>query len=176
MIYDKELLAIIEGLKEWRYLLIGTEEPVTIYTDHKNLQHFTESKQLNRRQARWSLFISDFNFILKYRPGHLQVVSDALSKRLTHVLNQEDERYNFQVLLPKALFVNSNHLVKVDRRVRLNISGDSVEVNMLESSEEDTRSVSNSDYDVNDYQSEVEDDSSDEELSGIGDVSHVEDN
>jgi hypothetical protein len=39
-IFDKELLAIIESLKEWSYLLFGTEIPVRIYTDHKSLQHF----------------------------------------------------------------------------------------------------------------------------------------
>lgn len=28
-IYDKELLAIHDGLKHWRHLLIGTDVPVT---------------------------------------------------------------------------------------------------------------------------------------------------
>ena len=109
-IHDKELLAIIEGLKEWRYLLIGTEKPVVIYTDHKNLQYFTETKQLNRRQARWSLFLADYNFNLKYRSGSLQVVSDALSRKSVYHLTEEDGKNNNQVLLPKELFVKSSCL------------------------------------------------------------------
>ena len=36
-IYDKELLAIVEALHEWRVYLEGTKYSVQIYTDHKNL-------------------------------------------------------------------------------------------------------------------------------------------
>ncbi|RYP29658.1 hypothetical protein DL768_011210 [Monosporascus sp. mg162] len=36
-IYDKELLAIINALKEWEPFLSGTKEPFDIYSDHKNL-------------------------------------------------------------------------------------------------------------------------------------------
>jgi len=39
-IYDKELLAIMEAFKEWKSYLWGEEEPVTVYTDHQNLQPF----------------------------------------------------------------------------------------------------------------------------------------
>jgi len=37
-IHDKELLAIMEAFKEWKRYLWGEEEPVTVYTDHQNLQ------------------------------------------------------------------------------------------------------------------------------------------
>jgi len=36
-ITDKELLAIITGLEEWKHLLIGAKEPIKIFTDHRNL-------------------------------------------------------------------------------------------------------------------------------------------
>ena len=32
-IYDKELLTVIQALKEWRHYLTGTEHPVTVITD-----------------------------------------------------------------------------------------------------------------------------------------------
>ena len=51
-IYDKELLAVVEALREWRVYLEGTKYPVQIYTDHKNLLYWTSTKQLNRRQVR----------------------------------------------------------------------------------------------------------------------------
>ena len=36
-IHDKELLAVVEALREWRVYLKGTKYSVQIYTDHKNL-------------------------------------------------------------------------------------------------------------------------------------------
>ncbi|EAQ89506.1 hypothetical protein CHGG_06125 [Chaetomium globosum CBS 148.51] len=61
-IYDKELLAIVKALEEWRPELYGTRESFEIYTDHKNLQTFMTTKQLNQRQVRWAEFLSQFNF------------------------------------------------------------------------------------------------------------------
>ena len=51
-IYDKELLAIIRCLEEWRPELEGTESPIRILSDHRNLEYFMTTKMLNRRQAR----------------------------------------------------------------------------------------------------------------------------
>jgi RNase H-like domain found in reverse transcriptase/Reverse transcriptase (RNA-dependent DNA polymerase) len=56
-IHDKELLAIIRALEEWRHYLEGAQHKITIWTDHKNLEYFKTAKKLNRRQARWSLYI-----------------------------------------------------------------------------------------------------------------------
>ena len=39
-IYDKEMLAIVEALKLWQYLLAGIQVPITIRTDHKALEYF----------------------------------------------------------------------------------------------------------------------------------------
>uniref|UniRef100_A0A183CQC9 RNA-directed DNA polymerase n=1 Tax=Globodera pallida TaxID=36090 RepID=A0A183CQC9_GLOPA len=49
-IFDKELLAIIRAFKEWRHLLEGSEKPIQVLTDHKNLEYFAKAKELNRRQ------------------------------------------------------------------------------------------------------------------------------
>ena len=48
-IYDKELLAIIKALEEWRPELLGVQEPVEVITDHKNLEYFMTTKALNQR-------------------------------------------------------------------------------------------------------------------------------
>ena len=46
-IYDKELLAIMTALSEWRhYLLTGKE--FEIWTDHQNLCYFRKAQKLNR--------------------------------------------------------------------------------------------------------------------------------
>ncbi len=39
-IYDKELLAIMLALEEWRHYLMGTYQDFEIWTDHQNLQYF----------------------------------------------------------------------------------------------------------------------------------------
>ena len=41
-IYDRELLTVIQALKEWQHYLTGTEPLVTVITDHKNLGYFKQ--------------------------------------------------------------------------------------------------------------------------------------
>jgi len=50
-IHDKEMLAIIHVLEEWRYFLEGTRHLVEIWTDYKNLEYFMMAKKLNHCQA-----------------------------------------------------------------------------------------------------------------------------
>jgi hypothetical protein len=50
-IHDKEMLAIMRALDEWRHFLEGAPHKVEIWTDHKNLEYFMSAKKLNRRQA-----------------------------------------------------------------------------------------------------------------------------
>jgi len=83
-IHDKEMLAIICVLEEWRHFLEGATHPVEIWTDHKNLEYFMTAKKLNRRQARWSLHLARFDFLLHYRPERTMGKLDALSKKADH--------------------------------------------------------------------------------------------
>ena len=93
-IYDKELLAIIRAFEEWRPELEGAAEAVQVITDHKNLEYFMTTKQLSRRQARWSEFLSRFNFAIQYRPGRLNSRADALTRRSDDFPeNDEDPRH-----------------------------------------------------------------------------------
>jgi RNase H-like domain found in reverse transcriptase/Integrase zinc binding domain len=108
-IYDKELLAIIKSLEEWRPELQGIQEPFEIITDHKNLQYFMTTKALNQRQVRWSEFLSGFNFRIVYRPGNKAVRPDALSRKREDrpsKTNASDERLKNRerVLLPADRF------------------------------------------------------------------------
>ena len=52
-----------------------------IWTDHKNLEYFMSSQNLNHRQARWVLYLSRFNLTLKYVPGSRMGKADGLSRR-----------------------------------------------------------------------------------------------
>jgi hypothetical protein len=46
-ISDKEALAVIKALKHWHHWLKGTNKPVDILTDHKNLEYFSKPQILN---------------------------------------------------------------------------------------------------------------------------------
>jgi hypothetical protein len=47
------------------------QHPVEIWIDHKNLEYFQKSQKLNWWQARWSLYLSRFDFTLFHQPGCL---------------------------------------------------------------------------------------------------------
>ena len=79
-IHDKELLVIVDSFQEWRDLLESTTHQVTVYTDHKNLQYFMSTRVLNRRQARWNMALSKFDFGIIHRLGKQQGLSNALSR------------------------------------------------------------------------------------------------
>ena len=80
-IYDKELLAIMSALEDWRQYLLGTKEPFEIWTDHQNLTYFWEARKLNRRQARWFTELQDYNFKLIHKPGRTMNKPDAISRQ-----------------------------------------------------------------------------------------------
>ena len=50
-IYDKEMLAVMRGLENWRHLLKGAKFKFKVWTNHKNLEYFIKAQKLNRRQA-----------------------------------------------------------------------------------------------------------------------------
>ncbi|KIL54995.1 hypothetical protein M378DRAFT_18347 [Amanita muscaria Koide BX008] len=79
-IYDKELLAIIYALEEWRPYLLDVAEKFEIWTDHKNLSYFRKPQRLNGRQARWYLKVQDYDFELKHIPGKSNSRADILSR------------------------------------------------------------------------------------------------
>lgn len=95
-IYDKELLAIVRAFEEWHPECAGTpvEQPIKVITDHRNLEHFMTTKQLNRRQARWAEFLSEFNFKITYRPGVLGAKPDSLTRRSQDLPSHEDDPRN----------------------------------------------------------------------------------
>jgi len=80
-IHDKEMLVVVRCLEAWRHFLEGAIMKFEIWTDHKNLEYFMKAQKLNRRQARWALYLSRFNFMLKHVPGSKMRKADSLSRR-----------------------------------------------------------------------------------------------
>ena len=104
-IYDRELLAIIRALEEWRHYIQGSPHTTIILSDHKNLTYYREARKLNRRQARWSLYLSEFNVKLVHTPGYKMVQSDALSRRPDFIPDEDNDNEDI-VMLPDNLFIN----------------------------------------------------------------------
>ena len=46
-IHDKEMLAVIRGLENWRHLLEDAKFKFKVWTDHKNLEYFMKAQKLN---------------------------------------------------------------------------------------------------------------------------------
>jgi len=103
-IHDKEMLAIIRALEEWRHFLEGATYPVEIWTNHKNLEYFVTAKKLNRHQARWSLHLARFDFLLHHCPGCTMGKPDVLSRRADH-RNGASDNENVVLLRPEFLAV-----------------------------------------------------------------------
>ncbi|KAF7338861.1 Transposon Tf2-12 polyprotein [Mycena sanguinolenta] len=116
-VYDKELLAVVESFRDMRAWLIGTSHPVSVISDHKNLEYFMSTRVLNRRQVRWSMFLSEFDFKLSWGPG-VKNVADAPSRRPDFVPQKGDETseaqfktllrpYHTELLFPDRTLVPS---------------------------------------------------------------------
>ena len=103
-IHDKEMLAIIRALEEWRHFLEGATYPVEIWTDHKNLEYFMMAKKLNCRQARWSLHLARFDFLLHHRSRRTMGKPDTLSRKADHG-NRASDNENVVLLRPEFLAI-----------------------------------------------------------------------
>jgi len=80
-IHDKELLAVVDAFKHWSRYCEGAQHQVQVFSDHQNLEYFTTTKVLNRRQARWAQELAGIDFRIYYRPGTQNGKPDALSRR-----------------------------------------------------------------------------------------------
>ena len=66
-IYDREMPGLIRALEDWRHFLEGISFEVMM--DHKNMEWWSTMRDLNRRQAQWSLYLSRFDFKITYQKG-----------------------------------------------------------------------------------------------------------
>jgi len=100
-IHNKEMLAVVRCLKVWRHFLEGMTTKFEIWTDYKNLKYFMKIQKLNRRQARWTLYLSIFNFILKHVPESKIGKIDSLSRKLDWEIEMDRDNENKMLVKPK---------------------------------------------------------------------------
>ena len=72
---ERELLSIVETLKEFRMILLGHD--IIIWTDHKNLIH---NDFKTERVLRWRLLMEEYRLDICYIKGPDNIVADSLSR------------------------------------------------------------------------------------------------
>ncbi|SPC65292.1 related to pol protein [Ustilago sp. UG-2017b] len=103
-IHDKELLAVVACLTQWRHMLAGLPSQLVILTDHEALKYFKSQRRITGRHARWAVLLADFDFILQYRPGDKGGEPDALTRRADMQPAGEEQEHNVRQLLPPRVF------------------------------------------------------------------------
>jgi transposase InsO family protein len=76
---ERELLSIVETLKEFRNILLGHE--LEVFTDHKNLIYHDLTTE---RVLRWRLLMEEYNMKITYIQGTKNIVADVLSRYPTN--------------------------------------------------------------------------------------------
>ena len=78
-ISQKEALAAVFGCTKYRKYLLGRH--FKLVTDHKALEALQHKQNINcDRLERWSIFLSQYDYELEYKPGKLHLNADALSR------------------------------------------------------------------------------------------------
>ena len=75
---DRELLAVVYFIKNFRHYLLGNE--FTVRTDHQALKWLFSLKDPKDRVARWIETLSEFHFDVEYRQGTKHGNADGMSR------------------------------------------------------------------------------------------------
>jgi len=72
-----------------------------------------KAQKLNRRQARWALYLSRFNFTLKHVPGSKMGKADSLSRRPDWEIGVEKDNEDKTLVKPEWLKVRRTEAVEI---------------------------------------------------------------
>ena len=94
------------------HLTLHTCLPFSTYSRPGSI--LVESKKLNHCQARWSLYLSCFDFVLVHKLGPTMGKADALLRRVDHKEGVEHDNENVTLLKPeyfKVCTLHQGHLI-----------------------------------------------------------------
>ena len=112
-IHNKKMLAVVRYLEVWRHFLKEITIKFKIWIDYKNLEYFIKAQKLNKRQAKWTLYLSRFDFTLKYILGSKMGKIDSLSRRLDWEIGVKRDNKDKMLVKPEWLEVRRTDRVEV---------------------------------------------------------------
>ena len=77
--YERELIGLVQAVRHWRPYLWGHHFLVCTY--HYSLKFLLDQRLSIVPQHQWISKLFGFDFAVEYRPGRLNIVADALSRR-----------------------------------------------------------------------------------------------
>jgi hypothetical protein len=77
--YERELIGLVQAVHHWRPYLWGRH--FSVRTDHYSLKFLLDQRLSTVPQHQWINKLFGFDFSVEYRPGRLNIVADALSRR-----------------------------------------------------------------------------------------------
>jgi len=77
--YERELIGLIKAVRHWRPYLWG--RAFTMRTDHWSLKFILDQRLTTIPQHTWVTKLFGYDLSVEYRPGKLNTVADALSRR-----------------------------------------------------------------------------------------------
>jgi len=86
--------------------LEGHPHKVKIWSDYQNLTFFRTAQKLTRRQARWALFMTRFDFVLYHKLGKMMQAKDPLSRQADHEMGIDLDNTNQVLLKPEFFAIN----------------------------------------------------------------------
>ncbi|GFV17557.1 transposon Tf2-6 polyprotein [Trichonephila clavipes] len=89
--YELEVLAVIEALKKFRNYLLGRK--FRIQTDCAAFAKTLDKKELTPKMARWSIFLTDFDYEVVHRPAKQMQHVDALSRHPVMLVTSDELTY-----------------------------------------------------------------------------------
>jgi transposase InsO family protein len=85
--YERELIGLVQAVRHWRPYLWGRH--FIVRTDHYALKFLLDQRLSTVPQHQWVSKLFGYDFSVEYRPGRLNVVADALSRRGDHTFSIE---------------------------------------------------------------------------------------
>ena len=77
---EKEALALIMELQHFEVYLSNGNRLIEVWTDHNPLTFINRFKNKNQRLTRWSLYLQEWNLMVKHIRGTENVLPDILSR------------------------------------------------------------------------------------------------
>ena len=77
--YERELISFVQAVRHWHPYLWGRK--FVVRTDHYALKFMLDQRLSTVPQHQWISKLFGFDFSVEYRPGRLNTVADALSRR-----------------------------------------------------------------------------------------------